>query len=317
MADFWGAVGEKLADRWAAISAPALVFWVGGVLAWVVGSGGFRALRKPASWLAAQPGPTQIALIIAAALGIAASGLVVSRLTMPVLRLMEGYWPRFLEGARRPLVERARRRAESINAEFQVVAAAVLSANQPPTAEQEASYISLSRRKRRFPGSGRYQPTRIGNTLRAGEGRPAEKYGLDAVALWPHLWLLLPDSTRDELVAARSSLDSAVSAFVWGMLFNVCSVFTPWAAVAGICVAAASYWLWVPGRTEVYADLVEAAFDLHRLSLYRQLRWPLPADPQDERVRGRQLTAYLLRGASGTTPSFSPLAADPDEGRPG
>ena len=27
-----------------------------------------------------------------------------------------------------------------------------------------------------------------------------------------------------------------------------------------ICVAAAAYWLWVPGRTEVYADLVEAAF---------------------------------------------------------
>jgi hypothetical protein len=34
---------------------------------------------------------------------------------------------------------------------------------------------------------------------------------------------------------------------------------------------------WIPGRAEVFDDLLEATFDLHRIALYRQLRCPLPA----------------------------------------
>jgi hypothetical protein len=306
VADFWGSVSEKLADRWASVAVPALVFWLGGLLAWMIGYGGFRALKAPADWLAKQPTPTQLACILTILLGVAASGVVVTRLTLPVLRLMEGYWPRFLDAVRKPLVERASRRAESIKSEFQSVAGPVLGGNPPPTQQQQDRFIELGRRWRRYPGADRYQPTRVGNTLRAGESRPAEKYGLDAVALWPHLWLLLPDSTRDELTAARSALDSAVGAFIWGVLFLVFTVWTPWAAVAGVVVAVTAYQFWVPNRAEVFADLVEAAFDLHRLALYRQLRWPLPENPKDERAKGRQLTAYLMRGASGTSPSFTP-----------
>jgi hypothetical protein len=310
---FWESVGEKLADRWAAISIPALVFWLGGLLTWVRGHGGFHALKAPADWLAKQPGPTQIAIVLAVLLGIAASGVLVARLTAPVLRLMEGYWPRFLDAVRRPLANRAGRRAESIDTDFQAVAGPVLTGTPAPTPQQRADFTQLTQRWRRFPGPGRYQPTRVGNTLRAGESRPVDKYGLDAVALWPHLWLLLPETARTELAAARGSLDTAVGAFIWGMLFVIFTPWTPWAAVAGLVVAAIAYRLWIPDRAEVYADLVEAAFDLHRGALYRQLRWPMPDNPQDERAKGRQLTAYLLRGASGTSPSFTsptPGAAD-------
>jgi hypothetical protein len=305
VASFWGSISEKLADRWAAVSVPALVFWMGGLLAWVIGHGGFHALKVPADWLGKQSAPTQLACILLVLLGVAASGVVVARLTMPVLQLMEGYWPRFLDAVRKPLANRARLRAESINREFQAVAGPVLSGDLPPTPEQQASFNELSQRWRRYPGPGRYQPTRVGNTLRAGESRPADKYGLDAVVLWPHLWLLLPDSTRSELTAARSSLDSAANAFIWGVLFLVFTVWTPWAAVAALVVAVMAYQFWVPNRAEVFADLVEAAFDLYRLALYRQLRWPLPDNPDDERVKGGELTAYLMRGTSGTSPSFS------------
>jgi hypothetical protein len=100
-------------------------------------------------------------------------------------------------------------------------------------------------------------------------------------------------------------LDSATGAFIWGILFLVFTIWTPWAAVAGLVVAVMAYQFWVPNRAEVFADLLEAAFDLHRLALYRQLRWPLPENPQDERVKGRQLTRYLMRGESGTRPSFT------------
>jgi hypothetical protein len=308
--NFWDSIGEKLADRWAAVSVPALVFWLGGLLAWVSSHGGFHALEAPADWLSKQPGPTQIAVVLVALLGIAASGIVVARLTTPVLRLLEGYWPRWLDVAQRPLAKRQGKKAASISAGFQAVAGPVLTGDPPPTPEQQAEYTRLTHSSRRFPGPGRYQPTRVGNTLRAGESRPVDKYGLDAVAVWPHLWLLLPDTARSELAAARGSLDAAVGAFIWGLLFVLFALWAPWAALAGLVVAAAAFLLWVPNRAEVYADLVEAAFDLYRRALYDQLRWPVPENPRDERAKGRELTAYLVRGASGTEPSFT----SPDSG---
>ena len=45
---FWEGIGGKLADRWASTSVAALVFWLGGVLAWMSGNGGAHALDAPA-----------------------------------------------------------------------------------------------------------------------------------------------------------------------------------------------------------------------------------------------------------------------------
>ena len=43
LADFWKAAGGKLADRWAAVSIPALIFWLGGLAAWTYHRGGLSA----------------------------------------------------------------------------------------------------------------------------------------------------------------------------------------------------------------------------------------------------------------------------------
>ena len=73
-------------------------------------------------------------------------------------------------------------------------------------------------------------PTSIGNILRAAERRPADKYGLDAIIVWPRLWLLLPEATRTELRAAYGSLDLATATVIWGVLFCAFAPFT-WLAV--------------------------------------------------------------------------------------
>jgi len=52
--------------------------------------------------------------------------------------------------------------------------------------------------------------------------------------------------------------------------------------------------------------MLEAAFDLHRAALYQQLRWPLPANPDDEYAQGLLVTQYLWRGLTGTAPEFTP-----------
>ncbi len=62
----------------------------------------------------------------------------------------------------------------------------------------------------------------------------------------------------------------------------------------------------VPARAQVFGDLIEAAYDQHRTVLYTQLRWPLPANPQQEREHGQRLTAYLWRGSDTPDPTFTP-----------
>jgi hypothetical protein len=306
---FWNSVGGKLTDRLAALSAPALVFWLGGLLAWSYGHGGIHRLIVPATWLGRQSTPAQVAILLVIGFGIAASGLVVSRLTTPMLRLLEGYWPgkpARLTTLRNNLITRLQNKAEADERAWQELAPRVLPP-ATPTPEELAQFARLSRAIYRRPSAtDQFMPTRVGNLLRAAETRPYAKYGLDAVAVWSRLWLVLPETTRQELVSARAALDSAVAASIWGILLCVFSPWTLYALVVGLLVAVLAVIMWVPARAEVFGDLLEAAFDMHRTALYEKLRWPLPTSPADEQSQGQLITIYLQLGSDDPTPKFTP-----------
>ncbi|MGH3195968.1 MAG: hypothetical protein ACRDOH_26320 [Streptosporangiaceae bacterium] len=239
-------------------------------------------------------------------LAAAASAVLVDRMATPLLRLLEGYWPSWTGPLRRRLINRAATRAAAQALAWQRAYSAI----QPPatpTADQLANYARLERHRRRHPAApGYFLPTPIGNILRAAERRPADKYGLDTVTVWPHLWLLLPETTRQELRVVRTSLDTAVAAATWGLLFCVFTPFTPLVVPIGLAVATVAVTIVLPARAQAFGDLIEAAYDLYRTGLYQQLRWPLPANPAEEHAYGQQLTAYLRRGSDTTTPTFTP-----------
>ncbi len=302
LASFWDSISGKLADRWAAISSQALVFWAGGFLAWASAHGGVRGLSAPGRRLAGYTGPGQAAVLIGALLLIGASAVVVQRLGTPVLRLLEGYWPSVLLPVRDKLVNGIARRAEAMRDELKQLAGPV--AGGTATRRQRDRYVALDDRLKHMPTTGRLLPTPIGNTLRAAETRPVDKYGLDPVSVWPHMWLVMPDVARQEISAARGALSSSVTVIVWAVLFLAFIPWNPWAALAGLAVATATVLVWIPARAAGFANLVEAAFDLYRQDLYVRLRWPQPATPHDERRAGREVTRYLLRGSDATTPVF-------------
>jgi hypothetical protein len=301
---FWSSVNGKLADRVAAISAPALVFWLGGLLAWSFGHGGLHSLAEPASWLSKQGSVTQAAVLVVVIAGAGASGLIVTRVTLPVLRLLEGYWPRWprwVTKLRRRLTARV-----STQATEDLGAWLALRQKAEPSHDDLVEIYHLERVMHRRPDPpGPYQPTKTGNILRAAEGRPGSKYGLDAVTVWPQLWLVLPEAAQQELAAARAALDSAVAATIWGILFCAFGFWTLLALPAGLLVAVVAAVAWVPARAEVFGSLLEAAFDLNRAALYRQLRWPLPDNPGAEITQGRLLTEYLWRGSDRSVPHFT------------
>ena len=308
---FWEAAGEKFADRWASVAAPAVFFWVGGALAWLWHDGG--ALNGLDHWARRQSEITQLVVLLAVLTCVAASGLLVQRLTAPVLRLAEGYWPPVLGRASGRRVGAVRNRAACLDERFQELAGPVDSGTA--TARQRSEFADVDQRLRRFPADGDYLPTRTGNVLRAAERRPGEKYGLDATVVWPRLWLLLPSDTRSEIAQARSALDAAVTAVIWAFFFLGFSFLAFWAPIITVGVIVVSCLYWIPGRAEVFADLVEAAFDVYRLAVYEQLRWPLPANPQEEHESGVRLTTYLLRGSDSPVPAFT-RPAGRDKGEP-
>jgi hypothetical protein len=303
---FWETVGGRLTDRLTAGSVAALAFWLGGLLAWTQSRGGLESLREPTDWLRRQPPFSQAVVVVVLLLVVGASGMVVQRLAQPALRLLEGYWPSWLDPVRDRLVRRVGDRVAAEEAEWQQLAQTVLGCATPDP-RKATTFRLLDHRRRRRPSSpDQLMPTRLGNILRAAESRPADKYGLDAVAVWPCLWLVLPDATRQELTAARAALSAAVAASVWGAFFLIFTPLSPLAAPIGLVIVLAALLVWVPSRAEVFGDLLEAAFDLHRFALYRQLQWPLPTDPQHEPADGARLTSYLWRGSHDSSPTFTP-----------
>ena len=323
LGEFWKSVAGSLADRWAAVGVPALVFWVGIVLACAAG-GQLGALTSWATWLEGQSTVIQLVALLGGLLVVAASAVVVNRLTTPTLRRMEGYqWPKWASGRWQKMTAAMQAQYDLDMATWQPLQE-VVSEGGTLTAEQHQAYARLDASIHRLPQTREeMMPTRVGNILRAAERRPKGKYGLDSVVVWPRLWLVLPETSRTELGTARAALDSAVAAAVWGVLFAVLVpavllvagvtrsggvapvVAAIGAAAVGSLVARAAIRWWVPARAEVFGDLLDSAFDLHRTTLYQQLRWPLPANPAQEHGTGAAMTEYLWRGSETTEPHFT------------
>ncbi|MET7979483.1 hypothetical protein ABZW44_42150 [Streptomyces mirabilis] len=301
---FWEVAGGKLAERWAGISAHALVFWVAGLAAWTYHHGGLSALAAPSDWLGQQKPAVQALTVLALLVAVVTSGAAVDSVTGQALRLLAGYWPTWAGRLRRRRVRTRLRRADSDKAPWQQAQARVRASDM--SADDLAAYAVLERRRRRCPSTAAYfMPTVTGNILRAAERRPADKYGLDAVVVWPHLWLLLPETAQAELRAAMKALNTAVRAAIWGVAFCSFTVLTWYALPVGLAVVLIAACVVIPARAQAFGEVFEAAFDLYRVALYHQLRWPLPANPEQESTVGRQLTTYLWRGSDRPMPSFT------------
>jgi hypothetical protein len=336
LAAFWSGLGGELAKQWTVrILTPAFAFWAGGLaLLWwrahgagVHTHGWAHELTSTATWVRGLPGLAQGLLLVAALLVVAASAVAADRLTLPVLRLQEGYWsrPRWL---RRLLVDYRRwrhgrwaKRVDELSrrqrmGELSIDEYLELAGLEAAPAKDAARLQELRRRRaagfdhqkmsdlargrRYLRNSPRVDsmgmPTRLGDVLRAAERRPADKYGLDATVCWYALWLLLPAEARTELVQVRSALDSSALAWLWGVLFVVWTPWTWWALPIGLGVASAAYYFGILGSASLFGELTVAAFDLYRFRLYDALHLPRPSAPQDERREAGPRVTNLLWG---------------------
>jgi hypothetical protein len=322
LSDFLDSVSGGVATSWLAlVRVPAVIFWAIGALAWWYA----HPHVDVAARVQKLTGTEQILLVALAAAALIGSSALFDQLSRPLLRGLEGYWPRFLAPVSGWLISRAVRRQRTLQEQWQGLdgldradqreaerreaeqrdadQTAVIAVGEPDP-QAVAGLALRARRKARldaqlhgYPAEEtRTMPTRLGNVLRASETYPAERYGLDAVIAWPRLWLLLPDGTQQEIAASRRALDQSVTTLA---AFVVALVWLPWAWwVAPLAVIAVPlvYQSFAVPRAAVLAELVTAAFDLNRMALYRALRFPLPGTADAELASGPALTEYLWRG---------------------
>lgn len=300
---FWDGLATKLADRWAAISGPALAFWlvVGG--AWATGHGGLARVGSRIDSLDGHSVLLQAVILIVGLLAATGSMLLVERLTKLVVPLLMGSWPRWTGWFRRLLARRFRSRAAALESEWQLAADRVYRSGSS-TDQDERRMVELDRLRRRYPAKlHQVMPTRVGNMLRASESRPYEKYGLEASVVWPRLWTVLPESTKKELSMSWGQIGSSASVMVWSVLLVPFSLWTPLVLIAAGGGFLFGY-LSLPDRVESFGDLLESAFDVHRGDLYVKLRWPLPKQIEDETKLGLALTEFLFRGTTAEPITF-------------
>ncbi len=297
-------LGGRASQRLLTGTAYAAAFWLGGILAWCARFGTGELQQRQAWFDAASAGVKALAIAGALTLLIG-TGVAVSATGPPMLRLLEGYWPRWFSPLRRRLVSRSGERQTAINNRLDQLAPRVHTAVAGDAERTE--YLRLDRQARRLPRKADdHMPTRAGNILRAAEARIYDKYGINAVAVWQHFYLVVPDAARGELATSRDAVDRSVAAVTYALLFLVFAPLAWWVTPVAIVVAAFSIAVSLRRSIAIYADLVEATVDLFRITLYEQVRWPLPANPSQEPGEGARLVSYLIYGSDADHPTFTP-----------
>jgi hypothetical protein len=118
LSDFLDSVSGGVASSWLAlIRVPAVIFWAIGALAWWYGHPQVDVVAR----VQKLTGTEQILLVALAAAALIGSSALFDQLSRPLLRGLEGYWPRFLAPVSGWLIARAVRRQRTLQEQWQVL----------------------------------------------------------------------------------------------------------------------------------------------------------------------------------------------------
>jgi hypothetical protein len=242
-------------------------------------------------------GGVELAAIL---LGVLLLAVVFQPLQLPLVQLLEGYWPRWLGWYTRIGVDRQRRKRAAL-----AHRADASSLSDDVTAEREARQAVLEaawQLQRRYPPAELLLPTALGNALRATEYGAGSSYGADTVSWWPRLYVVLGDQMRNVVDDRRNQLDAICRLAATGFVVGLISLAILWQSRWWLIVALVPFAIGVVSyrgavaAALAYGEAVRTAFDLHRFDLLAQLRIPLPCTTGEELRLNRQLTRFWLQG---------------------
>jgi hypothetical protein len=262
------------------------------VFAFAAGTGALAATmtgwHQAAAWWTALDAARQVALGVAAAGAVVVLAVITGTQVVAMTRLLEGYWRwRWVNATLGGLGRwREQKRRVSLAA--------------------DTSKLGYLRSYLSFPPDGEPLPTRLGNALLAAESYPGDeqRWGVDAAFWWPRLYLILPDSARDQVDDARASLDQLVVLTMLSAAFGVVALALSCAGLnlavglgcaAGALLLSRCSYLAAVTAAGVFGELVRSSYDLFRGDLLGKLGWPMPPTLAAERQLWLSLSQQLYR----------------------
>lgn len=229
---------------------------------------------------------------------VALVALILHPLQLPLVRVLEGYWPRWLT----PLVRYGHARQAARLGRHR--RAATLPPGEPPgPAQLQRAGVATTELRTRFPDRPELlRPTALGNVLASMEERAGTAYGWDTTVVWPRLYPLLGENVRAIVDDRRTLLDIScrltVTAAVSAAASAALLAATGWwllLALVPLALSRVAYHAAVRAAIS-YGESVRVAFDLHRFDLYPALRLDPPANLAEERSVNRELATFWRQG---------------------
>lgn len=302
MGIFFQELAKKLAERWLSLLAlPGALLLVVAFIGLQLGhrralhwSQARRLAKTAAEALSREPAGTQALLALVLLLATGGIGLATQALAPVTRSIWLGRWPRLAAPLSRQRVRRRRTRWHRRVEKRRELEGAHPHGSRTPgqqaaidTAAEKVNDLAMAE-----PG----RPTWMGDRIHATERVALDRYGLDLPFAWPRLWLLLPETTRNEVTAVHATFASAVAAGTWAWAYLALGVFWWPSAMVAVVIGITG---WVRARSAVndLSVLTESAVDLHGRALGIELG---VADMETvgplEIREGRKLTAIVRKG---------------------
>ncbi|KNE83881.1 MULTISPECIES: hypothetical protein [Streptomyces] len=282
-----GELGKKLAERWVSLLAlPGLLYLATATIAVTLGHShalDYGLLRDTLSDWFTDPDLRSAGTVTLLLTGILLGSVAVGVGADAVGRLVERLW-HLPPGRRSPLRLLTYRRNKRWQREVRCADAPTVSSAELLRAVAAADRICALE-----PG----RPTWTGDRFRVTRERIRQSYGLDLDAAWPRLWLVLPDTTKEELTTAAGTYRAAARRWGWTLLYTalICWWFPAALITVGMVISAQ---LKVRNATHGLTTLIEATVDVH----YRDLVAAMGIDPQHGQAdpgSGEALSAWFRK----------------------
>ncbi|MFE9174533.1 hypothetical protein ACFYNZ_34740 [Streptomyces kebangsaanensis] len=122
------------------------------------------------------------------------------------------------------------------------------------------------------------RPTWYGDRMQATADRVEAAYGVDLAALWPRLWLILPEPAVRQIQSAHDSFGAAARLAAWAVGYALLACWW-WPAVLAALGCAAVARSHARTALDALAGLIEAAVDVHGRELATRVGLISPEAP--------------------------------------
>ncbi|SEP46974.1 hypothetical protein [Amycolatopsis saalfeldensis] len=294
MTGFLEQLSVKIVDRWLAnLLVPGLLWLCCAVLAVRLGWAHALDLGAAESLVRELAGPRsagQALLLVAGALfGSAVAALTAVGLATAVRRVWS--WP----GKRVPVNWLRQWRARRWNAADRKAVRHridVLNSVEDSATTAGPEYRDAMARRDSIGLEPPERPTWIADRWFAAGLRIHRAYGLDLTVVWPRLWLVAPESARNDFAVAQTAYQKSSVTVAWAILYGLAGLFWGPALLIALCLAAIGV-LRARQATANLCELVESACDLYGPALAEQLKVPCP-DRLTTRI-GEEISAQLRK----------------------